>query len=122
MLFGPVTFGYRVRLIGPMWTTTFEAFNPLQGRNPENADFSDIRRTPTISYHDIRLEWNAKGLSPYLGKDSKFYVGVDNVFDQHAPLGLSGTGSLSGDRVTNGQAAIYDALGRRFYAGFRARY
>ena len=44
------------------------------------------------------------------GKNYQFYLGCDNVTDKLPPYGLLGTGD--GD-------AIYDNVGRFFYAGFK---
>ena len=41
------------------------------------------------------------------------YLGVDNVLDTLPPLGLIGNGA--GD-------AIYDAIGRTVYVGFKANF
>jgi outer membrane receptor protein involved in Fe transport len=126
---GVFTFGYRMHFIGRMWTGAFEDFNSLQGRPPENPDFSSPKRTPPITYHDIRFEWNMKNALgiPGIGNggsDFKFYVGVDNILNQKPPLGISGTGSLNNDRVgqASGITALYDPFGRKYYAGFRARF
>jgi hypothetical protein len=43
-------------------------------------------------------------------------------FDKHPPLGLAGTGTTGVTDRGTGNAAIYDALGRRWYAGFKARF
>ena len=115
------TFGYRLRFIGPMWTNTFENFNELNtglvGATPpggDDADWSDPRKYPAITYSDIRFEWNIlHGNSRGLGNDLRFYFGVDNVLDQMPPLGATATGVGS---------AIYEYRGRSYYAGFRARF
>ena len=48
-----------------------------------------------------------------IGKDYLFFVGVDNFTNKQPPLGTTATGAGS---------AIYNVLGRRFFAGFRARF
>ena len=121
------TFGYRMRYIGPMFTSTYENFNELATAcaavsctaatlPPLNNDAIEIRKYPAVFYHDLRFEFN-------VNRRHQFYFGVDNVLDTRPPLGLSGTGTLGtgGDRGT-GTAAIYDAFGRKVYAGFRARF
>jgi outer membrane receptor protein involved in Fe transport len=116
------TLGYRMRYIGNMWTSAYENFNELEsactaaGCPPLNADAVEIRQYPEVFYHDIRFEWN-------LNQKFQFYMGMDNLLDTHPPFGLSGTGTsgTGGDRGT-GTAAIYDAFGRKVYAGFRARF
>jgi outer membrane receptor protein involved in Fe transport len=122
------TFGYRMHYIGPMFTSTYENFNPLATACPQvtpctaaqlpplNLDAVEIREYPATFYHDLRFEFN-------LNQQFQFYFGVDNVLDTHPPLGVSGTGAAgnTGDRGV-GTAAIYDAFGRKVYGGFRARF
>ncbi len=120
--FGAVTLGYRLHYIGKMFTSTYENFNALDsacttaGCPPLNLDVVGIREYPETFYHDLRLGFT-------LNKSTEFYAGVDNVLDTHPPYGLSGTGTsgTGGDRGT-GNAAIYDAFGRKVYVGFRARF
>jgi outer membrane receptor protein involved in Fe transport len=108
---GAFTLGYRLRYIGPMFISTFEATNPLGGRLPENLDAFATEKYPAITYSDLRFEWNIeKGAGP--ADNLRFYFGVDNVFDRQAPFGLTSTGT----------SAIYEFRGRSFYGGFRARF
>lgn len=120
--FGAFTVGYQMRYIGKMWVNAYEDFNSLQGRPPENADYADIAEYPETFYHNVRFEWNMPGRD---GGASKFrlYFGIDNLLDTYPPLGLTGTGTggAGGDRGT-GNAAIYEAQGRRVYAGFKANF
>jgi outer membrane receptor protein involved in Fe transport len=109
---GEVTFGYRLQFIGPMYVNTFEDFNSLGGRAPENADYANIAKYPIITYHALRVQWDKKNAGPF-GKGFQLYAGVDNVFDQHPPLGSTGTGAGS---------SIYDIRGRNLYAGFRVKF
>jgi outer membrane receptor protein involved in Fe transport len=117
------TFGYRMHYIGKMYTSLYENFNELDSAcsspttcPPNNLDVIEPRQFPQTFYHDIRFEWN-------LNQRFQFYFGMDNVLDTHPPFGLSGTGTTgtAGDRGT-GNAAIYDAFGRKVYGGFRARF
>jgi outer membrane receptor protein involved in Fe transport len=104
-----------------MFTSTYENFNELPSActspttcPPFNLDAIEPRKFPDVFYHDLRLEWD-------LNREFNFYVGVENLLDTHPPFGLTGTGSAVADRGT-GTAAIYDAFGRRVYAGVRARF
>jgi outer membrane receptor protein involved in Fe transport len=109
-----------------MLTSLYEDINPLDtacspaGCPPNNLDFSDHPKYPAITYSDIRLQWDTGRV--YSLKNIAIYAGVDNIFDKHPPLGLSGTGILGNDRVTNGAAAIYDIRGRNYYAGLKVLY
>jgi outer membrane receptor protein involved in Fe transport len=106
------TIGYRARYIGSMWVNLYEDFNSLQGRTPQDSDWADIRKFPSVLYHDLRFEWNVAG-GGGIGENLNFFFGVDNVFDRDPPLGSTATGVGS---------AIYSIRGRNFYGGFRARF
>lgn len=114
--------GYRLRYIGPMYTGAYENFNVLPAActsptvcPPFNADAAEVVKYPSVFYHDIRFEYN-------LDEKYQFYAGVDNLFDKHAPLGLAGTGTTGITDRGTGNAAIYEAFGRKLYAGFRAKF
>ncbi|UYY60167.1 TonB-dependent receptor domain-containing protein [Sphingomonas sp. S2-65] len=119
---GAFTLGYRMRYIGPMYTSSYENFESLPSAcstpttcPPNNVDVVDPRKYPSIFYHDLRFAYD-------VNKQFEFYVGADNILNTHPPLGLSGTGTgATTDRGT-GNASIYDAFGRKVYAGFRARF
>jgi outer membrane receptor protein involved in Fe transport len=122
---GPFTFGYRMRYIGPMFTSLYENFNELPGActtvcPPNNLDVADPIKYKSVFYHDIRFELELKKLG--FGRQFNFYAGVDNLFDKHPPLGLSGTGTSGITDRGTGNAAIYDAKGRMLYAGFKAQF
>jgi outer membrane receptor protein involved in Fe transport len=115
---GEFTLGYRMRYIGGMLISTYEDQNPINGLPPANADFADTLEVPSVTYHDFRIEWNIEnGAGP--ADHLRFYVGVNNAFDRHPPLGSTATGTGPG---AVGSAAIWDFRGRNFYAGFRARF
>lgn len=105
MDFGPFDVNYRFRYVGKQTIGTFEAQNSLQGRPPENPDQFPQVYYPDITYSDIRI-----GVD--LPNQSQFFLGVDNMFDRLPPFGLTGSG---GD-------AIYDVVGRSFYAGVQVRF
>ncbi len=103
---GNVTLGYQMRWIDAMYVNTYEDFNALQGRAPENADWGPFQKYPAVSYHDLRASFDAT-------KQVNVYFGVDNVGDQKPPFGLTGVGAGSG---------IYDVRGRYFYLGFVGKF
>ena len=115
---GKFTFGYRMHFIDKMYVNLYEDFNPLPTAcsttscPPNDLDYSAIAQFPSVFYHDVRFQYVFDSLGGF-GKDFMIYAGIDNVFDKHPPLGSTATGSGS---------AIYDARGRNFYAGFRARF
>ncbi len=101
---GKFTLGYELRFLEQQVVNTAEDIFTVQGRAPENPDYSSPRYYPDVYYHDIRLSYDAT-------ENFTFYGGVDNITDRLPPLGLTGTGAGSG---------IYDVFGRRFFVGIRA--
>jgi len=103
---GRFTLGYTMRYIGKMTTSSFEDFFSFEGRPPQDPDINDKVFYPARFYHDLRL-----GID--VGPKYNFYMGVDNVTDTKPPYGLSGIG---------GGSAIYDDIGRFYYAGVKAKF
>lgn len=104
--FGPIYAYYQFRYLGKMSNGAIENHTTFQGREPQNLDDFDVPFLPEIIYMDFRLGFN-------FDKKSNFYVGVDNLTNRIPPYGLTGTGGGSG---------IYDAIGRRVYAGIVAKF
>jgi outer membrane receptor protein involved in Fe transport len=103
---GPVTLGYKLRYVGKMTVAPWAALHSVNGQAPQETDYSDIKYYPDTYLHNVRLQFDAT-------KKFNFYVGVDNVFDTKPPLGTTGAGFGS---------AIYDNVGRFFYAGIVAKF
>ncbi len=103
---GPFTINYKMRFIGRQTVAPWEALHSVNGLAPQEPDYSDIPYYPAQFLHNVRLQIDAS-------KKYNFYVGVDNLFNTAPPLGRTGTGFGS---------AIYDNVGRRFYAGFVAKF
>lgn len=91
---------HTLRYIGSMTDFAYEDTHSVGGRPPNNPDVADRIRAGAVMYHDIRLGFTI----PHY----QFYLGVDNVFNKHPPLGLTGAGEGSG---------IYNGIGRFYYAG-----
>jgi outer membrane receptor protein involved in Fe transport len=106
---------YQMRYLSPMATDFIEDIESVQGRPPQNADFSEPRRTPGVFYHNVRL-----GITP--NDRYTFYLGVDNVLDQKPPLGATGNLALVGSANTSASTGIYENKGRYLYAGFNAKF
>ena len=111
------TFGYRLHFIGQQFTSTYENFRDgVNGLPAANSDAIGPEKYPIITYSDIRMTWNVGNSDTGEGdraKGLRFYVGVDNLFDQLPPLGSTATGAGT---------AIYEYSGRTFYAGARVRF
>lgn len=104
--FGTLVLNYQFNYIGKMSVGAIEDTTSFQGRPPQNADSLSIPYYPAVFYMNARLGINVQG-------GSQFYFGIDNVTNRVPPLGSTGIGQGTG---------IYDPIGRRFYAGFRARF
>lgn len=103
---GNVRLGYELRWISKQYLNTYEDFNSLQGRPPENPDYAAFQFYPDVTYHNIRADVD-------INEKFNLYVGMDNITEQLPPLGLTGVGAGSG---------IYDVRGRYGYLGFVAKF
>ena len=103
---GPFTINYKMRYIGRQSVAPYAATHSVNGLAPQEPDYSDITYYPATFLHNARLQIDAS-------KQYNFYIGVDNMFDTPPPLGTTGSGFGS---------AIYDNVGRFFYAGFVAKF
>jgi outer membrane receptor protein involved in Fe transport len=103
---GNFTIGYKLRYLDKMTNGPYENYNSVQGRAPTNpyAYASNYTSYPVITYHSIRGQ---------IDVNDKFniYAGVDNLFDQLPPFGLTGTQT----------DAIYPNVGRFLYVGVSAK-
>ncbi|MFN3619686.1 TonB-dependent receptor domain-containing protein [Sphingorhabdus sp.] len=107
-----VTFGYRMRYIGPMFFNGYNTLFPLNGLPATDVDAFPDTKFSSVMYHDLRVDFD-------IGRDSnnaesRFYVGVDNVLNKGVPQGAA--------TATGAGSAIYSFRGRNWYAGFRARF
>lgn len=103
---GDFSIGYSMRWIDKMYLNTFEDYNSVNGEPPQNPDYADIVKYPSVAYHDVRL-----GLA--VNKQFSLDLGVNNISNRKPPYGLTGVGAGSG---------IYDNRGRFFYAGATAKF
>ena len=104
--FGPVFLNTQFRYLAKQSVGEIENHEAFQGRDPQNLDDFDIPFYPDVFYADVRIGFNIEG-------GSSFYVGADNVTNRVPPLGATG--------ITGG-SAIFEPIGRRFYAGFTGRF
>ncbi len=109
---GPVTFGYRVHYIGPMYFNGYNTLFELNGLPATDVDAFPDTQFPAVWYHDMRFDIDVA--KDEAGNSIKFYFGVDNVFDKGVPQGAT--------TATGAGSAIYSFRGRTFYAGARARF
>ena len=97
-------FGYRFRYVGRTTVFAYEVQNAFNGNPPQDPAASPVVWYPAAKYHDFRVDITPPG-------KLKFYVGVDNAFDQLPPYDLLGVESGS-----------YDPVGRFFYAGVEVKF
>jgi outer membrane receptor protein involved in Fe transport len=104
--FGQWFFNWQMHYLGKQAVGSIEDQITFEGRPPQNLDDFDIPFYPAVLYMDARIGVN-------ITKGSNFYIGIDNLSNQIPPLGATGTG---------GGSAIFDSIGRRFYAGITAKF
>jgi outer membrane receptor protein involved in Fe transport len=108
--FGTVFTSYEIRYLSKQsiggTTGPIEDQETFQGRPPQNLDDYSTPFYPDIVYMNARFGFNIKG-------GSNFYFGVDNLTNQVPPYGSTGIGAGT---------AIFEPIGRRFYAGFTAKF
>lgn len=96
---------------GPLqasWEMTY-----LSDARPDNVEGSPFRYdVGDYAVHDFQVGWDVT-------ETANLYVGVNNAFDEDAPIVLSGVpGNTTG---TDTAADVYDPIGRAWYVGFRLR-
>lgn len=93
---GPTTLAYTFRYFSPVVTST-------------SGD-----RIPAFTYHDLQAKFAVGDDRNY-----EFYFGVNNLLDKQPPIVSDLANQWPG---SNTVASTYDLLGRRFYAGARAKF
>ncbi len=104
--FGVFTFDTQLRYLSKQAVGAIENRIAFQDRAPQNLDDFSVPYYPDVIYIGMKL-----GID--FAEKSSFYIGVDNLTDRLPPLGSTGIGAGS---------AIFDNIGRRFYAGVTARF
>ena len=93
---GPFSLAYTFRYMSPVFTSTSQDY------------------IPAYTYHDIQVKY---GFGP--DRNYEFYFGVNNLFDKQPPVVTDLANQWPG---SNTVASTYDILGRRYYAGIRAKF
>ena len=116
---GRFTFGYQMRYIGKQITFDeqrvlgeYEDFFKFEGRPPQNPDLFADKWIKSRFYHDVRFAVD-------VGPKYNFYLGVDNLTNKKPAFALSGTGAGADNSAGS---AIFDAIGRFYYAGVSAKF
>lgn len=107
---GAVTFGYRLRYIGPQFYNGYGTLFSINGLPATDVDAFPSTKFDSVMYHDLRIDFDVDNSAGGI----KFYAGVDNVLDKGVPRGAT--------TATGAGSAIYSFRGRNFYAGARARF
>ncbi|WP_051090586.1 TonB-dependent receptor [Algicola sagamiensis] len=85
---------WKMRYVGGMYTEERDTL-------AANPDAISPTQVGSVTYHDVQARY-------HVTDDFETYIGIDNLLDKDAPNGYSGAGVGS---------AIYDNIGRKFYAG-----
>ena len=104
--FGSFTFDTNFRYLSKQSVGAIENRIAFQDRAPQNLDDFSVPFYPEVLYIGFKA-----GVD--IGERSNFYFGIDNLTDRLPPLGSTGIGAGS---------AIFDNIGRRFYAGVLAKF
>ena len=104
--FGAFTFDTNFRYLSKQSVGAIENRRAFQDRAPQNLDDFSVPFYPDVLYIGFKA-----GVD--IGERSNFYFGIDNLTDRLPPLGSTGIGAGS---------AIFDNIGRRFYAGMTAKF
>jgi outer membrane receptor protein involved in Fe transport len=110
--FGPFEMNYQLNYLSKMAVGFIEDVKSYQGRPAQNADRYSVPYFPDVIYMNARFALNVQ-------RGSQFYVGIDNLTDRIPPLGSTGIG---GNVANSAGSGIYEPIGRRFYAGFKAKF
>ena len=102
---GIVMLEHQLRFFSHMSVEAIENIRSVQGRPPEDSDAFSPRYFGGRTYQNVKVQLD-------LLRHGSFYFGVDNITDQLPPPTLTGVD----------QGAIYDNVGRFFYAGATLRY
>lgn len=111
------TFGYTLRYIGRQSVGDWEQQHSVDGLpdTPFDPNFANHVYYPRAFYHDVRLTLD-------VNQKMRLFVGVDNLTDKLPPFGLLGTGGPVLNTESTSTDALYDNVGRYFYAGIRVRF
>jgi len=99
---------YQQGIVGLQWETTY-----LGDSQPSNTNALFAFDVGAYTVHDVQMTLDVL-------ENAQLYFGVDNVFNEDAPIILSGVpGNTTG---TDTNASVYDPIGRGYYAGARVRF
>ena len=107
--------GYDVRYISKQAVASvgsgggIEDIQTIGGRPPQNADFSEAEFISAVVYYNLRLGYD-------FSDKLNLYGGVENALNKLPPIGLIGNGGVYA------ADAIFDNVGRYFYAGAKVKF
>jgi outer membrane receptor protein involved in Fe transport len=94
---------------GPVTLTWESQFTDKVRRNKDQSlERNDRPYIEAVWYHDLIARYRFD-----FGRGTEIYAGVNNIFDKHMPVGITGN---------TPETAGYDIFGRYLFAGVRARF
>ncbi len=105
---------------GP-WAAIWE-WNYIADSVPDNSNPLFNFGVGAYNVHDLQVSYDFadSGLRDSLLGNVRLYAGANNLFDEDAPIILSGVpGNTTG---TDTDASVYDPIGRTWYVGFNLSY
>ena len=97
--------GLTYRWFGRQSIFDWETQHSHQGRPPTNEDTFSRKYIKAFGYVDMQV---GARITP----ETRAFIGVDNLLDKQPPFGSYATG---------GSSAVFDNIGRYFYAGIRSK-
>jgi outer membrane receptor protein involved in Fe transport len=109
-----LTLGYNIGQIGLIWQMTYIGESYLDDQFLASFDLApESYGVDDVWYHDVQATWT-------FSDRTELYAGVNNLFDEDPAPVISGLpGNSTG---TETDAGTYDAVGMRFYGGFRMKF
>ena len=117
-----INVGYNLDDFNVFWRLRYwhKVEDSLTGEDQRNQDFGtggripdELNRISAKMYHDLQLGYQ---VNPSIN----LYLGVNNLFDQKAPI--LGQGTQYGGTGINTASEAYDVTGRYYYLGLRASF
>lgn len=114
------TLRYKLEDLTVQWQMRYIGKSRIEDTDVSNEDcveYSVECYTDAITYSDMQVRYTLRDI---MSGNIELFAGVENMFDQDPPIVSSGF--TNSDTGTETVAGVYDAIGRSFYAGFKAKF
>ncbi|WP_018277281.1 TonB-dependent receptor [Teredinibacter turnerae] len=112
------TMRYKLEDLTVQWQMRYIGKSRIEDKNFDAEDCAELEcYTDAITYSDLQVRYTLRDI---MSGKIELFAGVENMFDQDPPIISSGL--ADSDTGTETAAGVYDAIGRSFYAGFKAKF